>query len=93
MKEGESLSYEERKFLEWNGEPELAFQEILEHLDKTIEELLSLRAGPEKVELGEVVVHRFSEKDAQRAVVLKLAMLVSNLRAGRLLIDHGFTYE
>lgn len=87
------MSYEERKFLEWNGKPELAFQEILEHMDKTIEELLSLRAGPEKAKLGKVVVYRFSEKDAEHAVVLKLAMLVSNLRAGRLLIDHGFTYE
>ena len=62
MKEDESLSYEDRKFLEWNGEPELAFQEILEHMDKTIEELLSLRAGPEKVKLGEGVVFTGSAK-------------------------------
>ena len=93
VKEDESLSYEERKFLEWNGKPELAFEEILEHMDKTIKELLSMLPGPEKMKLGKVVVHRFSEKDAEHAVVLKLAMLVSNLRAGRLLIDHGFTYE
>ena len=87
------MSYEKRWFLGWNGKPEAAFQEILEHFDKTIEELLSMRFGPEEVELGSVVVHRFRERDAPNAIVLKLALLVSNLRAGRLLIDHGFAYE
>ena len=87
------MSYEKRKFLGWDGEPELAFRDILEHFDKTVEELLSLRSGPEEVKLGNVVVHKFAERDSRNALILKLTMLVSNLRAGRLLIDHGFTYE
>ena len=93
MGENDSVSYEKRKFLGWDGEPELAFQDILEHFDKTVEELLSLRSGTEEIKLGNVVVHKLGERDSRNALILKLTMLVSNLRAGRLLIDHGFTYE
>lgn len=87
------MSYEKRKFIGRDGEPERAFQEILEHFDKTIEEILSLRSGPEEVKLGDVVVRRFAERDSRNALVLKLTVLVSNLRASRLLINRGFTYE
>ena len=59
------------------GEPDLAFQDILEHFDKTVEELLSLRSGPEEVKVGQVVVHKFAERDSRNARVLKLTMLVS----------------
>ena len=55
----------------------MAFQDILEHFDKTVEELLSLRSGPEEVKLGHVVVHKFTERDSRNARVLKLTMLIS----------------
>lgn len=93
MSENDSVSYEERKCPGWDADPRLAFREILELFDKTIEEILSLRSGPEEVKLGHVVVHRLADRDARNALVLKLTPLVSNLRAGQLLIDHGFTYE
>ena len=87
------MSHERRERPVRDEEPELAFQEILEHFDKTIGEILSLRSGPEEVKLGDIVVYRLAERDSWNALVLKLTVLVSNLRAGRLLIDHGFAYE
>ena len=77
MGENDSVSYEKRKILGWDGEPDLAFQDILEHFDKTVEELLSLRSGPKEVKLGHVVVHKFAKRDSRNARVLKLTMLVS----------------
>ena len=77
----------------WNEETELTFQQALDQMDRTIKDLLKTVPRPQAQTLGEVVVHRFSEGEARHALIMKLVQLTSNLRAGRLLIDHGFTYE
>lgn len=87
------MSYEERKFLDWNKATELTFQQALAHMDKTMDDLLKLVADPQEKSRGKVIVYRFDGKDSEHALLLKLVQLISNLRAGRLLIDHGFTYE
>ncbi len=87
------MSSERRWFHELDGDPETAFLDILRQCDRMIDDLLSLRSAPEETKLGDIVVHRFPERDLRNAVLLKLTMLASNFRAGKLLIDHGFMYE
>ena len=87
------MSYEKRKYLGSNDIVESMFRNILENMDKSIDDLMAIRKAPEEVKLGSILVHRFRQKNAEHVAVLKLSVLVSNLRAGRLLIDHGFVYE
>ena len=86
------MSYEKREFL--NGNKELVFQQALRHMDRAIDDLFQLLPDP-RIETigGGVRVFRFAKKDSQIAIVLKLVLLTSNLRAGWLLINHGFVYE
>lgn len=76
---------------------ESAFEEILDLIDGTVEELHELRGPPDEIRRGQAAVHRFrktdSKTDSLTAILLKLALLSSNLRAGRLLINRGFFYE
>ena len=70
---GDVLSYEERKWLGSDENPELMFREILENMDKTIGDLMAILQAPEEVKLGTISVYRFSEKRTEQAIVLKLA--------------------
>ena len=47
----------------------------------------------EEIRRRQATVHRFRETDSHTAILLKLALLASNLTAGRLLIDRSFFYE
>lgn len=85
------MSYEERKSP--NRDEELLFQELLNYMDRTISDLLPLLSKPKEKEIGSNKVIRFPKKDPRHAIVLKFVLLTSNLRAGKLLIDHGFVYE
>ena len=85
------MSYEERKLL--NRDEELVFQEVLDHMDRTISELLPRLSDLRRERIGDGFIVRFSKKDFRHAITLKFVQLTSNLRAGKLLIDHGFVYE
>ena len=85
------MSYEERKSL--NRDEELVFQEVLDHMDRTISELLPRLSDLRRERIGDGFIVRFSKKDFRHAITLKFVQLTSNLRAGKLLIDHGFFYE
>ena len=93
------MSYKRRTSFHWNEELELAFEEALVHMDATIDNLLPRLSKAEIKEItksektGSIKAVRFSKEDSLHVVVMKLAQLTSNLRAGRLLIDHGFVYE
>ena len=73
--------------------PELLFGKAVDYMDKTIEGFLVQLSDPEKESLDDVFERVDSRKDPALALVLKMVQLVSNLRAGKLLIDHGFVYE
>ena len=86
------MSYETHRFL--NRNEELVFQQALDHMDRTIDDLFRLLPDPIIETIGDGIRDfRFTKKDSQSAIVLKLVQFTSNLRAGRLLIDHGFAYE
>ena len=86
------MSYKKSGFL--NRNEELVFQQALDHIDKTIKYLLPSLSYPRIKTTGEGVnAFQFSEKDSRHAIVLKLVGFTSNLRAGMLLINHGFFYQ
>ena len=85
------MSYERRKFL--NRDEELVFRQALDHMDRTIDYFRPLLSDPRVKGIGDGNIVRFSKEDSQHAIVLKLVQLTSNLRAGWLLINHGFVYE
>lgn len=87
------MTREDRNVSETKTDAETAFEEILDLIDGTVEELLEHRGSPEEIRYGQATIHRFREKDVRTAILLKLALISSNLRAGRLLIDYGFFYE
>ena len=72
---------------------ELCFGQAMDHMDETINEFLNRLSHPGKESLGDVFQNGFSRKDPALALVLKLVQLVSNLRAGKLLVDQGYVYE
>ena len=80
----------------WSPSQEKAsvlFGQAMDLMDETINGFLVQLSGPEKESLGEVFQNGFSQKDPALALVMKLVQLVSNLRAGKLLIDQGYVYE
>lgn len=87
------MSYEERKLINWNQEPELTYQEALEQMDETIEAALKFLPKPRRKMRGQIEMYRFTQKDPQVALFLKMVQLTSNLRAGKILIEHSFLYE
>ena len=87
------MTQKARNVSEMESGADAAFEEILALIDRTVEELLERRDFPEEIRRGRATIHRFTEKDSRTAILLKLALVASNLRAGRLLIDHGFLYE
>ena len=87
------MSYKRRTSFHWNEELELVFRQALDHMDRTIDDLCPLLSDPREEPYRDGVRVRFSKKDSLHVVVMKLVQLTSNLRTGRLLIDHGFVYE
>ena len=87
------MSYEKREYFNGNEESELVFRQALDHMDRTIDYFRPLLSDPRVKGIGDGNIVRFSKEDSQHAIVLKLVQLTSNLRAGWLLINHGFVYE
>ena len=87
------MSCEERTRGEWDHEPERIFREALRHMDCVIRARLAELPRPKAIERGRVKLYRFAQRDANVAFLLKMVQLTSNLRAGRLLIEHGFLYD
>ncbi len=87
------MSYEKREDINGNEKLGLVFKQALVHMDRTIDDLFPLLSDPREEPFVDGVRVRFSKKDSLHVVVLKLVQLTSNLRAGMLLIDHGFIYE
>ena len=87
------MSYERHEFFNENEELELVFRQALDHMDRTIDDLCPLLSELRIERMGDVNIVQFSKEDSQHAIVLKLVQLTSNLRAGWLLINHGFIYE
>lgn len=66
---------------------------VLDTLDGAFLRLERQVPAPRPTTLGTVYCFRFSEKSIEQAVVLKLARMVSGLRAARILLEHGFVQE
>ena len=81
------------KLLPSKEQAELLFAKAMDHMDETLNGFLEQLSDPEKESLGDVFQNGFSQKDPALAIVLKLVQLLSNLRAGKLLIDQGHVYE
>ena len=62
-------------------------------MDRVIATALKNLPPPRAVTRGKIQFHRFTEKDVTVAFLLKMVQLTSNLRAGKLLLEHGFLYE
>ena len=86
------MSYVKRQ-LTIGSDAEGAFQEVLTNMDDAIKTFLGDTSHPKRRSLGKVRVYRFAKKDDRHALLLKLAQIPSNLRAAKLLIEHGFLYE
>ena len=69
------------------------FPHALRIADKTITKKLEDIPPPKLKRKGDVIVYRFPNKDLDTYLLLKIVQLASNLRAGKVLIDKGFTYE
>ena len=76
-----------------NDEAELQFLQAMNHMDKTLNSFLIQLSDQKKEPLEDVMSDSFVRKDPAFALILKLVQLVSNVRAGKLLIDHGYVYE
>ena len=87
------MSYEKRENINGNEELELVFRQALDHMDRTIDDLRPLLSDLRIERIGDGNIVRFSKKDSQHAIVLKLVLLTSNLRGGWLLLNHGFVYQ
>ena len=69
------------------------YDEAFAHMEHSVDALASVVPAPRSVKMGGGRVFRYEERLPQQAVVLKLARLVSALRATRLLLDHGYVQE
>ena len=87
------MSYEKRRQLDPTQEPERSFLRVLEYMDDSICEALKTLPKPRVRKRGQIELYRFKKQDLAIVLFLKMVQLTSNLRAGKLLIDHGFLYE
>ena len=87
------MSFEERIKVDRNHESERIFYEALEHMDRVIAAALANLPAPKARRRGRVQFYRFDQNNLIVAFLLKMVQLTSNLRAGKLLIEHGFLYE
>ena len=87
------MSYEKREPINSSQELELTYQKALEQMDETIEAALKFLPKPRRKMRGQIEMYRFAQKDSTTALFLKMVQLTSNLRAGKILIEHRFLYE
>ncbi len=66
---------------------------VLDTMDYAFVRLEKQIPAPRLIMLGKVHCYRYSEKTTKQAIVLKLARMVSGLRAARILLGHGFVQE
>lgn len=74
-------------------DPTKLFPSALRIADTTIAKKLKDTPAPSLKKKGNIILHRFPSKDLDTYLLLKIVQLSSNLRAGKILIDNGFTYE
>ena len=69
------------------------YDEAFSYVERTVDELAKRVPPPQLVQRSGGMVFRYEERLPLQAVVLKLARLVSTLRATHLLLDRGFVQE
>lgn len=69
------------------------YDQALSLMESTVHAFASQLPPPQLVQLGAATEFRYVEQHIQQAIVLKLARLVSALRAARLLMQNGFVQE
>lgn len=69
------------------------YSEAFSYMERSANKLAERVPAPRLVQKSFGRVFRYEERLPAQAVVLKLARLVSTLRAGRLLLNHGFVQE
>lgn len=69
------------------------YDQALIHMEHTVNLLAENVPPPQKIQYIDSFVFRHTEKTLHQALVQKLARLVSNLNATRLLMEHGFVQE
>ena len=74
-------------------DPKQLFLDALRIADVTIARRMETMAPPKPKKKGDVIVHRFPNRDLDTFLLLKLVQLTSNLRGGKELLERGFTYE
>ena len=74
-------------------DPTKLFPSALDIADTIIAKRMEDTPAPSIKKKGNIILHRFPNKDLDTYLLLKIVQLSSNLRAGKTLIDKGFTYE
>lgn len=75
------------------GRLQSPYDEAFAHMEQSVEALARVVPAPRSVKKGGASVFRYEERSSEQAVVLKLARLVSTLRATRVLLVHGYVQE
>src|ERR1700680_4025581 len=73
-----------------NMDREQLYDEAIDNMERTVHDLTGRMPAPSFVQKRG---YRYAEKDTYRAIVQKMARIVSALRAARLLLAHGFIQE
>lgn len=69
------------------------FSEMLDVMDAAFQDYAAALPKPRRVQQGLGWVYRFKDRDVHHAVVLKLALVQSTLRASLLLLQNGYVME
>lgn len=72
---------------------ERQFDEILSILDSAFHRLVEQVPAPQKQAWKDGWVYRYKEKTIHQAIILKLARMISGLRAALVLLENGFVQE
>lgn len=69
------------------------YLQTLQSMESTLHSLSARVEPPRRVQMGNEVAFRYTEKSIHQAIVQKLAKVVSGLHAARLLLSAGFIQE
>jgi len=69
------------------------FKEMLDVMEAAFHDYVAALPAPQRIQQGRGWVYRFKDKDVHHAVVLKLALIQSTLRAALLLLQNGHVME
>lgn len=69
------------------------YREMLDVMDAAFQDFVAALPKAVRVEHGPGWVYRFKDRDIHHAVVLKLALVQSTLRAALVLLEHGYTMQ